>query len=98
MTDRAAGQETAADARPAASPAPTAERPPGREPIAYESPEAVLADEGLDVEQKRRFLTAWADELRAHASEGTAAPDDARPEATLLERIRRTIATLAETS
>lgn len=63
--------------------------------IAYESPEAVLADDTLAPDQKRRFLTGWRQALADHLAGREVADADVGGEADLLARIDRALETLA---
>lgn len=62
--------------------------------IAYESPEAVLADDTLEPAQKRRFLTEWRQVLAGHVTGSEAAAADVRGEADMVARIDRGLETL----
>lgn len=63
--------------------------------IAYESPEAVLADDTLSPGQKRRFLEAWREALRVHLAGDEVAAADVRGEAEMVARIDAILNTLA---
>lgn len=63
--------------------------------IAWESPEAVLADETLEPAQKRRFLTEWRQVLTAHLASDEVAAHDVQGEEELVARIDRALETLA---
>lgn len=63
--------------------------------IAYESPEAVVADDTLLPGQKRRFLEAWRDALRVHLAGDEVAAADVRGEADMAARIDGLLETLA---
>lgn len=63
--------------------------------IAWESPEAVLADDTLGTAQKRRFLTEWQQVLVAHLAGDEVADHDVGGEADLVARIDRALETLA---
>lgn len=77
MTDAVRGaRELAADHAPA----------PGAS-IAWESPEAVIADDTLSAAQKRRFLEGWRDALAAHLGGHEVTAEDAEGEAELVRRI-----------
>lgn len=83
-TDPGTGRQIAGDHAPAAGAS-----------IAYESPEAVLADNTLAPAQKHRFLTEWRSALTAHLEGGEVADADARGEAELVGRIDRVLETLS---
>jgi hypothetical protein len=55
--------------------------------IAYESPEAVLADDTLSAAQKGRFLDGWRAALAAHLAGDEVAAADTAGEADLVRRI-----------
>jgi hypothetical protein len=56
--------------------------------IAWESPEAVLADDTLSAAQKRRLLSDWLATIDAHLDSDEIAAADEQGEATLAGRIR----------
>jgi hypothetical protein len=62
--------------------------------IAYESPEAVLADDSLERSQKLRFLQEWREALADHLGGDEVAAEDAPAEAELKARIDRALETL----
>jgi hypothetical protein len=62
----------------------------------YATPEGVLADAQLSHDQKRRFLTEWARDLRERAQHGPPGGAATR-EAELAERIEACLAQLART-